>query len=171
MEKQYNYVYITINIINGKCYVGSHGSNRENDKYIGSGLYFLKALNKYKRENFISFKLKYFDNILEARKSEEHYIQLFDTLVPNGYNMSITGGQGVWGGKLSQAYRDKISASMMGKHKGKIPWNKGIKMDEEFCKKTSSGIETKRKTNENFIQGVRKKRNYPKNRKSIKIIL
>jgi len=147
MEKLFNYVYLTINRINGKGYIGSHGSKKKEDNYIGSGSYFKSAIKKYGKQNFIKIKLKDFDKILEARKAEEHYIKLFDTLSPNGYNMSITGGQGKWGGKLSEGYKHKISISMMGKHKGKIPWNKGMKMDEEFCKNTLRGINEKRTPN------------------------
>jgi len=158
MKKKFNYVYITVNKINGKGYVGSHGTNKEKDNYIGSGLIFLNAIKKYGKTNFIKVKLKYFQTILEARQAEEHYIKLFDTLSPNGYNMSITGGQGEWGGKLSEEYKNKISISMIGKNKGNIPWNKGIKMSKEFCDKTSKGINEKRQHNENYIKRERRGR-------------
>lgn len=151
MAKKFNYVYVTINILNGRGYVGSHGTNNENDSYIGSGGYFKKAIKKYGKENFIQIKLKEYDSILEARKAEEHYIKLFDTLSPKGYNMSITGGQGSWGGKLSEEYKKKISASMKGKHKGKIQWNKDLKMDKEFSDKTKKGIKNKRSKNPKYI--------------------
>ena len=43
-------IYKTINLINGKIYVGQDYNNRDN--YLGSGKIILKAIKKYKKENF-----------------------------------------------------------------------------------------------------------------------
>ena len=32
----YNIVYLTINKLNGKCYIGSHVTKNKNDNYYGS---------------------------------------------------------------------------------------------------------------------------------------
>ena len=42
--KKFNFVYITICKENGKCYVGSHCTDKEDldfNQYYGGGLYFL----------------------------------------------------------------------------------------------------------------------------------
>jgi len=37
MEKKFNFVYITTNLINKKQYIGEHSTNNiEKDKYLGS---------------------------------------------------------------------------------------------------------------------------------------
>lgn len=124
-EKKFNFVYLTICKINGKCYVGSHCTNNDNldiNKYYGGGLYFIKSFKKYKKENFHRIILKYCSSVLEARNLERIYIKLFDTLSPNGYNLSPTGGMGEnQFGLHSDETKQKISKS----NTGKEPWNKG----------------------------------------------
>lgn len=92
--KKFNFVYITINKVNGKCYVGSHGTENENDKYLGTGTLIKYAIKKYGKENFLQINLKRCDNIKEARDKEEHYINLFNTIAPAGYNIHPKGGLG-----------------------------------------------------------------------------
>jgi len=82
MEKKYNIIYITTNLITNKQYVGSHSTNNINDKYLGSGRYLLKVIKKYKIENFKKEILKECSNILQAREFEEYYIELYNTLYP-----------------------------------------------------------------------------------------
>jgi len=113
MEKRFNYVYLIINKINGKCYIGSHGDNIKNDNYFGSGILIIQALNLYKKENFLKIKLKNYNFIIEARKNEEYYINLFDTLAPKGYNISPTGGcEKGFQGTTSEKTKKKISKSL-----------------------------------------------------------
>lgn len=68
-----NFVYITTNIINGKQYIGSHATNNINDGYIGSGRIFLKAVNKYGKQNFQR-------EILEECRNEETKNKISNTL-------------------------------------------------------------------------------------------
>ena len=48
--KQY-YIYLTINLINGKKYIGKHYGELD-DSYLGSGTILQKAINKYGKQNF-----------------------------------------------------------------------------------------------------------------------
>ena len=56
MEKEFNFVYITTNLINGKQYVGDHSTNNLNHNksknFLGSGRLFVKKVKQYGRENF-----------------------------------------------------------------------------------------------------------------------
>jgi group I intron endonuclease len=109
-----HYVYLTTNLINGKQYVGDHTINpKELYYYIGSGSYFYKANKKYGYNNFIKEILEWFDTREEAFESQEKYIKHYNTLVPNGYNISPKGGHQVSGG-MSQATKDKISLKRKG---------------------------------------------------------
>ena len=93
MEKKFNYVYLTTNLINGKCYVGDHSTNNLKDNYIGSGRpLFQRAKIKYGKENFKTQILEYFLTKQEAFNAQEKYIIQFNTLSPAGYNISPKGG-------------------------------------------------------------------------------
>jgi len=45
-------VYKTINLVNGKIYVGLHVTDKLDDDYLGSGKLIQAAIKKYGRENF-----------------------------------------------------------------------------------------------------------------------
>lgn len=113
--KIYNYVYITTNLITGMQYIGDHSTNNLNDKYLGSGKIIIDAIRKYKKKNFSKSIIEYFKTRQEAFDAQENYIKMYNTLYPNGYNLSPTGGHGINGGKLSQSTKDKISLI----HKGR----------------------------------------------------
>jgi len=92
------YVYIVTNLINGKQYVGDHLSyrldNLHKDSYFGSGKIIISAIKKYGIENFKKEILEYFPDKEKSFDAQEKYIKQYNTLVPNGYNISIRGGIG-----------------------------------------------------------------------------
>lgn len=207
MEKKFNFVYVTTNLINGKQYVGDYSTNDidsyKSIHYLGSGRpHFINALKKYGKENFKREILEFFPTKKEAYNAQEKYIKIYNTLTPNGYNISPKGGYGVNESYLNEETKKKISISLMnhsvseetkekmrknskgvsrgkgkqktaehrtnigkgvkgkGKkhvspmseehkrklslaHKGNIPWNKGIPMQEsakEKMIKNSTGV-------------------------------
>lgn len=128
---EYYFVYLTTNLINGKQYIGSHITTNKEDGYIGSGRpYLFNAIKKYGKENFKKEILIECKTIKEARLLEEPYIKKYNTLVPNGYNISPTGGINEYGGRHSDESKKKISESLKGKFKGR-------KFTEEWKQKLS----------------------------------
>ena len=116
MDKKFNYVYITTNIDNGMQYIGSHSTDNIDDNYLGSGRYFFRALKIYGKEIFKREVLEECSTILEARKLEEPYIKKYNTLFPNGYNLSPIGGcEKGFTGALSEDHKRKISLWQKGK--------------------------------------------------------
>ena len=105
-----NIVYKTTNLINGKQYIGSHYTKNIEDGYLGSGFALKLALKKYTRNNFKREILEYCENLIDARKLEEYYIQKLNTLSPNGYNISPTGGMGIFGVHSAES-KNKMSIS------------------------------------------------------------
>lgn len=124
MEKKYNFVYLTINLINGNKYIGEHSSNdlncRYTKNYIGSGKNIRYAEEKYGKKNFKREILEFFPTKKEAFDAQEKFIKLYKTHVSQeGYNISWKGGHGCrdcW----SEESKRKISLS-----------KKGIKASEE----------------------------------------
>lgn len=128
--KKNHYVYLITNLINGKQYIGDRTciGDPKNDKYMGSGRPILKnAKNKYKLENFKKEILEIFDNRLDAFNSQEKYIIKFNTLYPNGYNISPKGGHFLKG-SMSEETKKKIGEA----NKKTL---KGRKLSEETIEK------------------------------------
>ena len=73
------------------------------------------AINKYQPENFL-VELILECNIDQLDDYERHYINLYNTLTPNGYN--LTSGGSIC--RQSEETRQLKKESMIGKNKGKI---------------------------------------------------
>jgi group I intron endonuclease len=124
-----HFVYLTTNLINGKKYIGDHSTNNLNDGYLGSGLILREAFRKYGKQNFSRKILEFFDTREQAHCQEEKYIKIYDTISPNGYNLSPTGGT-KHGGFLSEETKKKIS-------KNSARYNKGKKLSKSHRQKIS----------------------------------
>lgn len=130
-----NYVYLITNTINGKQYVGAHTTNNIDDGYLGSGNLIRRSIKKYGKENFKKEILKKCETIGEARKLEHPYINEYNTLHPNGYNLHPNGGNGNERGKVSKESIDKFRISM-----SKVPRTK------EWKNNISKGLKGKTKS-------------------------
>ncbi len=88
----YYYIYLTKNMVTGKKYVGWHATNKLYDNYIGSGHLFQKSVKNHGKNNFINGIIEFCteNNFLER---EKYWIKEFNTLIPNGYNLTM-GGEG-----------------------------------------------------------------------------
>jgi group I intron endonuclease len=119
--KKFHYVYLTTNLVNGKQYIGDHSTNNNiNDNYLGSGRpYFKNALKTYGRKNFKREILEFFDTKDKAFEAQEKYIKQYNTLVPNGYNISPKGGH-MFKGSMAKITKLKIGKA-----------NKGLKRTDE----------------------------------------
>ena len=78
MDKQF-YIYKTINLINGKQYIGKH-IGTINDSYLGSGIHFLRAVKKYGKENFKKEILYIAKNEKDMNEKEKYYIKEYDAI-------------------------------------------------------------------------------------------
>ena len=103
-----HFVYLTTNIITGEQYAGDHSTNNMGDGYLGSGIIIKKALKKYKRENFKREILEFFKTKQEAFNTQEKYINEYNTLSPNGYNISPTGGPECGGRHLEETKKKLV---------------------------------------------------------------
>lgn len=106
MEKNIKFiVYLTVNIVNKKIYIGVHQTNVDDfDGYIGCGVFvtqpntyqnssthFQYAVKKYGVKNFLRFTLYEFDTEEEAYKMEEILVTEEFVKRENTYNMMIGG--------------------------------------------------------------------------------
>ena len=174
-ENIYGYIYLTINLVNVKKYIGRHNKKKLDTFYIGSGKYFKKAVKKYGRDSFINGIIEYCESIEELKRREEYWISYYKTIIPSGYNLT-KGGEGVSGysptkeakirqSKVLKKYYESHSGSFLGKkHKleskkknseASLKYyknNKGVwtgkKIPKETCDKISNSLKEWHKEND-----------------------
>jgi len=138
-SKVMGYIYLTMNTLNDKIYIGRH--NSKDSSYLGSGTYFRNAVKKYGRENFrkVILESNINDNDL-INEREMYWINFFNsTNRVIGYNIT-KGGGGVlgyiptpetilklsgenhpgYGKHYSQERKSKISQALKGRYMGKF---------------------------------------------------
>jgi hypothetical protein len=145
-----HFVYETTNLINGKKYIGKHSTENIDDKYLGSGLLLVRAIEKYGKGKFQREILKEFDSEKDAYEYEKSLITEKIIKDNNYYNIMI-GGYGVgcgedninWGKPLSEEHRNNIKIANSGKNSywygrlGKDSAAYGNKHTDEAKKKIS----------------------------------
>jgi hypothetical protein len=89
--KKYHYIYKTLNLINGKYYVGVHSTNNLEDGYLGSGTAIVEAIQKYGEDNFKKEILEFFNCAEDKWLAEIKYVTLDVVRDPNSYNQACGG--------------------------------------------------------------------------------
>lgn len=121
-------VYLRTNGINGKQYVGQTNNLTKREecwkclKAKYSNPYLDNARKKYGLENFSLLILKKCDSQEELDRWEKHYIKIFNTLNPNGYNMTEGGTSGY---KFTDEVKERMSQALKGKYAKEKSWNYG----------------------------------------------
>lgn len=89
----YHVFYKTTNLIDEKYYYGIHSTDKINDNYLGSGVWLLRAIKKYGKENFKKEVLAVFDTREEAFFIEKSVVTRELIEDRNCYNITC-GGKG-----------------------------------------------------------------------------
>lgn len=99
----YNLVYKTTNLLNGKIYVGKHVQRDTSafDGYLGSGVWIKRVIKKYGEENFIRETIEFVDISLLNEREIFWIAELSATDRNIGYNVSL-GGDGLDAKTLSE---------------------------------------------------------------------
>ena len=88
------FVYMWTNTLNGKKYIGK-SQKPETSSYMGSGVYFKRAVKKYGRDVFERTILEYCDTPNELEIAETKWIEHYDAANnPIFYNISPNSGGG-----------------------------------------------------------------------------
>lgn len=147
-------VYIIVNKINGKIYIGQ--TTKNNPNYMGSGKIIMRSIKKYGRKNFVKIILETCHNQNHMNEREIYWIKFYDsTNRDKGYNISKGGNGGNLGSLVNQklsmrsknqvVVKDKngnifrinkndprfLKGELVGVCKGIMAYNKGIPMSEE----------------------------------------
>lgn len=107
-------IYETVNLINGKKYIGKDSKNNPN--YLGSGKYLRRAIKKYGRHNFKKTILETCRTLEELNSREVYWLQLLDCKNSKEYyNATDTVTPCRLGVALTEEHRKKISQASKGK--------------------------------------------------------
>lgn len=120
-------VYKITNLVNGKAYVGQTTQKLKNRWSYHKGprsrcMAMKAAIDKYGVENFKIEELFVASSKEELNVKEIEFIEIHNTLAPNGYNLKTGGANAVY----SEESRKKMSKAS----KGRIPWNKGLTTED-----------------------------------------
>lgn len=115
--KRFGVIYLITNKLDGKQYVGqtkNSASSRFNDhcRDKRSSRYLSSSIQKYGRNNFILTELISCFDEKSLNDYETFFIKLFNTLNPNGYNLSMGGHIR---GEISEKTRLQMSLKKLGK--------------------------------------------------------
>ena len=109
------YIYLIVNKVNGKTYVGQRKSSKlcHLDSYMGSGKRLRLAKQKYGIENFEKFLIQYCYSKEETGKAEKFWIAEYRSRGKAEYNIADGGqGGGFKGHYHSEETRQKISNAL-----------------------------------------------------------
>jgi len=147
-------VYLTTNLINNKKYIGVDSKN--DPKYLGSGKWLKRSINKYGIESFTKEVLKEFETEEQAYLYEIEMILKFNAVESNEYYNIQEGGNGGWShvdtaGENNPMYGKSVRDVFIQKH-GEL---EGNKLYDESRKR--AGFKTSLK-----LKGVKKTKEHKK---------
>lgn len=141
----YGYIYITINLINGKRYIGKNKSDNEKNNYLGSGKILKKSINKYGKENFKKEILIKCNTLEELNEYEKYFIKKYNAINRSDFYNIAEGGTG---GRTWQNYSEKEKEKSLKKYKGKNSKLYGIPRSEKTKEKIRLGNLGKKRSEE-----------------------
>lgn len=148
----YGYIYITVNLINGKKYIGQHKGPFDLN-YLGSGKLIRRAIKKYGKDSFTVSILEYAPTKEKLNELEIHYIDKLKNSGDKHYNLAK-------GGNCIGSIYDYMTPDEIEKHKEKISKTlKNRKLEysqEESKKRRKRAIERNKSL---FMKNVCVKRN------------
>jgi len=167
------FVYLTINTVNGKMYVG-RSIRPITHTYLGSGVLLKQAIEKYGPDLFRREILEILPDSAEftdLMKCEEKWIKHFNAPNnPNFYNMPWSSGgtnkplsfemkkrlsktmkEKVYKNGLPQEWRENVINALTGRE----PWNKGKILSEEEKREIREKRKPNKSYNENEIDQIR----------------
>ena len=150
MPEYYGYVYLTVNKVNNKGYVGQHKGMFDR-YYYGSGKMFLRAFRKYGVNNFDRQILVFCNSQDELDIEEIYHIAIYRKLYPYDLYNITDGGNGLNGYKQTQKQID----AFVNRAKENPP-RKGVKLSEDQIRRQRESLKNFYKNNPEAKENMRK---------------
>ena len=171
----YGFIYITTNMVNGKKYIGQRVFHRRGwQSYLGSGIAFRRAIDKYGKDNFHRDIVAIAYSKEELDKLEIEFIELHNAVESNNYYNIKTGGAcgNPYAGKTEEEMLEigeKISNSQKGDKHWK--WQGGeVKHNCDFCGKEYNIPKLRFKRSKNLFCSKECYANWKRGRQKIEYI-
>lgn len=118
LGESYGYIYVTVNMINGKKYIGQKKFDRQGKwkTYIGSGIAFKHAVKKHGAEHFKTFVIDYANSPEELNDLENKYTVTLNCVKSKNYYNLVEGGGTVTGLKFSKKTLDRLGELATGEN-------------------------------------------------------
>lgn len=114
----YGYIFITINKMNGKKYIGQSTYKRNHAEYIGSGKILRRSIKKHGKSSFIKLILYVCKDKHDLNYMEIHYINLYNAVYDETFYNLASGGQGGnLGPKVNKLISEKVTGSLNGMYR------------------------------------------------------
>lgn len=154
-DKQYfGYIYSVTDTTNGKQYIGQHIGNTFDENYYGSGTIISRIIKQ--RKDKLKLELVEWCK-QDISEKEIYYIKKFNTLYPNGYNLTIRPQNFLFERSLGSSERQKAFAQT---EKGKQFYKDNSQRIKDFFASEEGKLNIKRQK-ETRKQNLDKKFNRP----------
>lgn len=154
-ESQYfGYIYCITDTTNNKKYIGQHICNKFDENYYGSGT-LISRIIKYRKNTLKLELIEWCKQDISER--EIYYIQKFNTLTPNGYNLTLRPQNFIYEKSLGASERQKAFAQT---EKGKAFYKENSKRIKAFYS-SDLGKQNLLKQQQTRKQNLDKKLNRP----------
>ena len=158
MEKHYGFIYLTIDLKNGKGYIGQHKIHNQktlDPDYIGSGVIIGDIKKKYGLKRFNRQILCYCENQEELNEKEIEYIAYFNAVESeNFYNIAEGGYKNPLAGKTIEEMKEY--SNMLSRAQKERWANTTDERKKELSKKYSEAV---KKYHKNKTEEQRQKTN------------
>lgn len=88
-DGKFGYIYLITDTLHDKQYVGQHRGYKFDNNYYGSGKLILSIIKKYGTTILKREIIDYASSQEELSRKEIEYIKKYNTLSPNGYNLTL----------------------------------------------------------------------------------
>ncbi|AII28050.1 homing endonuclease [Bacillus phage Bobb] len=156
-NKCFGFIYVTINNLTGKKYLGLHTTWRRD--YIGSGNYLKAAIKKYGKENFTRYIIDTADSYEELCYLESHYItEAFGENIAESkdwYNITsgLQRGGNTWAG-MSEEDRSKRAERLSKALKGRKHSEDQVEQNRRIQLERMKDPENRKKISEATKRGM-----------------
>ena len=142
--QQYGYVYLTVNIVNKKIYIGQAKNKKRKETYLGSGTILLQAIEKHGRENFENKPIDFAYSQEELNEKEIFHIKWFRD---NGFAMYNISSGGEYGDTFTYSpnkEQRRKNHSEGAKNSEKLKASKKSKETKQKLSNTKTGVKQER---------------------------